>query len=761
MSDNKKSAAFGNLLKGAINGIANYEGKNAPIIEDELGALIGVSGKTIQRYKTGYVPPFDREHDAVRVLAEAAVHRGFLGRGWLERFLHAARYPTAEKLVDELCPAQIPRLKPERVYQNLPAPIYSQFVMREQAFAEVIDGLEQRSAAVLIVGMGGNGKTSLAREVAAHCVQDTSDVPRFDALVWVSDKDNPGTTNLSSVLDTIARTLDYPGFVQFSHAEKQYEVEQLLRRQKVLLILDNAETITDGALFTWLVRLPDPSKAIITTREYHRLLRRNSTPIELRGMQAAEARTLLHQWLERLRIAHLVHDQTELEPLLAATGGNPKALTMVAGLLKYEHRPLKQIVNDLYAARGDLFADLFSRAWALLDEAGKQILMVMTFFPDSASSAAVRTSADVTEFDFDRAVECLTDLSLLDVQQDDLNSTPRYLLHPLVRAFAGARLAEKPAFEREARERWVGWYVELASKVGYCWNDLNKLKLLDLEYEVLLLVLDWTYQNHCSDKVLRIIHGVWYYLQVRGLWDRMLVVEHQRYKTAQSIDSVPEKIYALRNFIHVLSRQNSPDIANPYVDELYDFMQHPDLPKDILAWCYVDLGWYWLARQDIHQAQQCFMQCISVVGDNSSPHYAIGQRSLALCLYQQGLLSEAKGFLYKALKLALDNHHIRNEVYIRACLAMVLLDSDDIQLAQEELVRTIQLAYQYNIRELIPFIQKNHARLHTLRGDLPAAHAALAEATDLFERMGMRHELAEARTELARLAAQMAALGEG
>jgi hypothetical protein len=389
MTTSNKNAAFGNLLKGAISGIANYEGKTAPIVEEELGELIGISGKTIQRYKTGYLPPFERDNDAVRVLAEAAVRRGFLGREWLERFLHAARYPAAERLLDELAPAHAPRPKLEHVYENLPAPTYDQFVMRQQAFAEVVDGLSQRSAAVLIVGLGGNGKTSLAREVAAHCLQDEGDAPRFDAVVWVSDKDNPGTTNQSTVLDTIARTLDYPGFTQFTHDEKQYEVEQLLRRQKVLLIIDNAETITDGALFTWLLRMPEPSKAIITTREYHRLLRRNSTPIELRGMSEDEARTLLQQRLERLRIAHLVHDPTQLEPLLAAAGGNPKAITMIAGLLKYERRPLQQIIDDLYAARGDLFDDLFSRAWALLDEAGKRILMVMTFFPDSASIEAL------------------------------------------------------------------------------------------------------------------------------------------------------------------------------------------------------------------------------------------------------------------------------------------------------------------------------------------------------------------------------------
>jgi hypothetical protein len=44
----------------------------------------------------------------------------------------------------------------------------------------------------------------------------------------------------------------------------------------------------------------------------------------------------------------------------------------------------------------------------------------------------------------------------------------------------------------------------------------------------------------------------------------------------------------------------------------------------------------------------------------------------------------------------------------------------------------------------------------TLRGDLPAARAALAEAIDLFEHLGMRRELAEARDELAQLEAQIA-----
>src|SRR5207249_853768 len=161
------------------------------------------------------------------------------------------------------------------------------------------------------------------------------------------------------------------------------------------------------------------------------------------------------QRLHVLRIEKLVRDQTQLEPLLVATGGNPKAIEIALGLVKHERRPLQQVVDDLYAARGELFDDLFTRAWALLDEAARRVLLVMTFFPASASDEALSATADVQGFAFDRTVERLTDLALLDVQQEDLNSAPRYALHPLVQAFAGAQLAKQAGAEAAARGRWV------------------------------------------------------------------------------------------------------------------------------------------------------------------------------------------------------------------------------------------------------------------------------------------------------------------
>jgi hypothetical protein len=102
-------------------------------------------------------------------------------------------------------------------------------------------------------------------------------------------------------------------------------------------------------------------------------------------------------------------------------------------------------------------------------------------------------------------VERLVDLALLDALLEDVSRAPRYTLHPLVWAFAQAQLRELAAFEEEARRRWVNWYVQLSSKVGYCWDDLSRLVYLDAESDNVFAVAMWTSQNRW-DEAMGLIH---------------------------------------------------------------------------------------------------------------------------------------------------------------------------------------------------------------------------------------------------------------
>jgi hypothetical protein len=142
--------------------------------------------------------------------------------------------------LDQLCPIGPARRRPPRVYQNLPAPTYSQFIEHKEASAEVLEGLSKRSAAVIIVGLGGNGKTSLARGIADYCLKSEHGQALFDA----------------------ARTLDYPGFTQFEHDEKRREVEQLLRRQRVLSRIEAQASTVEVARIRWINWYANPATRV-------------------------------------------------------------------------------------------------------------------------------------------------------------------------------------------------------------------------------------------------------------------------------------------------------------------------------------------------------------------------------------------------------------------------------------------------------------------------------------------------------------------
>lgn len=744
-----RNETFGRLLKAGLSSIAACEGKTAPIIEDELGDLIGVTAASIQRYKAGHIPPDARP---VAILAEAAVRRGHLDRAWLQALLHAAAYPAPAGLIDRLCPSS-GTARPARVYQNLPAPTYSQFILRPQAMSDVQDGLRQRSAVALIVSLGGMGKTSLAREVAAGCLLDGAQ-PRFDAVVWVSDADRPGTTTLSSVLDEIARTLDYPGFTAFEHEEKRREVEQLLRRSRVLLVVDNFETVLDGALLGWLLRLPEPSKALITSREYSRAFRNNTFVLELRGMSDGEAGELIRVRLRVLRMEQLAGDPAALAPLVAATGGNPKAIEIALGCLKYEHRPFPAVIDDLYAARGALVDDLFSRCWSLLDEAARRVLLAMPLFPASAGPAALAAVSAVSAFAFDRAVERLTDLALLDVQPTDLHSPPRYTLHPLVRAFAGARLAEQP--DAALRDRWVLWYRALVAPVGYCWADPSRLERLDPERETIQALLHWCATQERHHDVIALVDGVGYYYYIRGLWRDDAPPNLLAAQAARHLGDTVKEAETLAFHIHTLSAQGNIVAMEEYLPRLHELTAAGALPDEVAFNVQHALALYAMTQQDVDAAQAVWLRSLRQAEGVSALYFLIQRQWVATCLYAKGARVPAQHLLRECLR---DAERIGSQRCVSFCkirLAAIDLDLGELPAAAALLADTRVTVYRYQDREHIAEIQQLTARLHQLRGDVSAARLALAEAADLFERLGMRPQLARARADLARLAAPVA-----
>jgi hypothetical protein len=224
------------------------------------------------------------------------------------------RQPITEEVV-------VPSPPVPAVPSNLPP--RCEFIGREKEKARVREALASRWPLTCIDGIGGIGKTALALEAASECLRASrgeipaNGIPTFDGFIWTTAKDRE--LALNDVLDAIARTLDYPGIAQQPLEEKQESVRKLLQSKRYLLIVDNFETITDGAVRDFLLRLPEPSKALITSREQKL---RQAWAVSLKGLEQAEALTLIRSEGRRLGLTAVeTGEERVLLRLYQATGG--------------------------------------------------------------------------------------------------------------------------------------------------------------------------------------------------------------------------------------------------------------------------------------------------------------------------------------------------------------------------------------------------------------------------------------------------------
>jgi LuxR family glucitol operon transcriptional activator len=156
---------------------------------------------------------------------------------------------------------------------NLPLPDFDEtgFVGREQQAGIVFKHVLGPYPVISILGDGGAGKTALALKIA-YDVLDMDSCP-FDKVIWTSSKTQ--TLSLSDIkkvegaiadsvgmLSHVAATLGAPA----AASDPIGEVLSYLAAFRILLIIDNLETILDDRVKQFLENLPNGSKVLITSR---------------------------------------------------------------------------------------------------------------------------------------------------------------------------------------------------------------------------------------------------------------------------------------------------------------------------------------------------------------------------------------------------------------------------------------------------------------------------------------------------------------
>lgn len=285
----------------------------------------------------------------------------------------------------------LPKDDPAGPVHNLPIPDFDEtgFMGRKKELATVKKRLLGAYPIVSVLGDGGVGKTAIALKAAYDILEDPA-CP-FEAIVWVTAKATILTPHeikrvsgaIESSLGLFAAATAELGSPSGNPVEELYAY---LENFRVLLILDNLETVLDGALREFLLDLPMGSKVLLTSR----IALGIENPVPLEAMSHDESTALLRA-VGRARNVAFVNslDPATVNRYADKMAGHPAYIKWFVSGIQAGRRP-EELVND----NGLLLDFCMSNVYEYLGEPEHELLACMQVLPGARNQAELAYLSD-------------------------------------------------------------------------------------------------------------------------------------------------------------------------------------------------------------------------------------------------------------------------------------------------------------------------------------------------------------------------------
>ncbi|MBB4959332.1 ATP-binding protein [Micromonospora polyrhachis] len=540
-----------------------------------LASQAGLSSSSLSRYLAGrLVPPWE----AVVALCRSVGRDPRPLRGvWAE----AAKAGAA--------PA------PRR--NDLPADLFD-FTSRE-AESALVEGLLHSAGAVVIDGMAGVGKTSLAVHVAHRLAPSYPDGGLY--------LDLHGFTPGQEPLEPQAALGRLLGALDITHppsgaAERAALWRSELSRRRALVVLDNA---VDAEQVRPLLPGAGKSAVLITSR--HRLVSLDGVPpVSLEPLTDADAAHLFS------RAAGLtITEEEAVSQVLRQCAGLPLALRMAGARLR--HRPgwTVAVLAERLRTTPSRFDSVFGMSLQQLDSVQRRIFRLLGVLP--GADFDVEVAGALTDLPPDRLGAALEEL--VDAHLVQELSPGRYRMHDLIRRYAADLAADEEPQAEAALRRVLRHY--LAQAVAHDrtlpspyrrepspGDPARAMAWFELEYVNLVACFDAAVRLGADEVVVELPQAmrVWFFRH-RGTDDQARLLEAAAVAAARlGRDQQRASLLADLGFVHAAAGRLAEALS------AYELAEQSGPDDDLAAGLALRIGFVRRDLGDLEAAQARFRQ---------------------------------------------------------------------------------------------------------------------------------------------------------
>jgi tetratricopeptide (TPR) repeat protein len=621
---------------------------------------------------------------------------------------------------------------------------------RKGLLSQAMDALQSGEKLAVLTGQGGIGKTRLAAEAARRLAW------RYPGGVFWRSAAEMERLGLEEMLNAFDNVLG-PQLRTLPLDAKRDQVLGYLRNYDTasLLVVDNAESIKDPNLWRFLEGIPQPSAALVTTRESlpcggREIRVPEMEPKEAGSLLITEARSRSPRWGEHLNQA----DLECLNEIARFMQGHPLAIKLTAALMA--SRSLTSIRDELRRNPPKEVWDRFDISCRNLTERQSDLFCRLAVFSGSMTEETVGSicieedQKDSWNWQSDLGeLERRSFLDRIEIEAQDESGNQvtlyRYRLHPLMRQYADGKAGDN--LLAGLRLRAAEYFL------GYAMDFFTNFSMLDSEHENILAGMDWAVEQQKSSsceaqkagsiRIQLFMLALDRYLDVMGYWTEYHRRLHQAIEAAEILDDRKQKAIWVHNLGSLAQNIGDNTVAKRlHLQSLTISEKIGDLIG--IARSLHHLGMLAQATGNYAEARQLYQQSLKIKLD-------LGDKSgMSSSLHNLGALAQTTGDCNEARNLYQQSMKIKQELGDKSGISktlhqmgMLAQATGDYNEARNLYQQSMKIKQELGDKSGISITLHQMGMLAYATGDYEEARSHSQESLEISEELGARCGMAK------------------